>query len=122
MAQLRLLADIVAFDISHVYLALDVQGSEDTDGAQLAAIPQKKQAILRFTLPECHVFLRALREFHGLIELTTPVLEEARRLNGQNGLHGHGGGDANGAQETSLDSIIERLTTRSGEIPPQSGI
>ena len=110
MVQLRMMADIVAFDLTHVYLALDVLSSqEEEDAGQLSAVAPKKPAILRFTLPECHVFLRALREFHGLIEVTTPVLEEAKRLKARNGAPANGRHSA-GGEETSLDGIIERLT------------
>jgi len=118
--QLRILADIVAFDLTHVYLMLDVLDQQSGDDAviQPASFSQK-HSILKLTLPQCHVFLRALREFHGLIEVTTPVLEEARRLkNQQNGAHASNGGgepDANGAPEASLDDIIERLNTRAAE-------
>src|SRR5688572_15608793 len=91
VVQLRMMADIVAFDLTHVYLALDVLSSqEEEDAGQLSALAPKKPAILRFTLPECHVFLRALREFHGLIEVTTPVLEEAKRLKARNGAPANG--------------------------------
>jgi hypothetical protein len=120
--QLRILADIVAFDLTHVYLMLDVLDQQSGDDAvmQPASFSQK-HSILKLTLPQCHVFLRALREFHGLIEVTTPVLEEARRLkNQQNGAHASNGGgepDANGAPEASLDDIIERLNTRAERQP-----
>ncbi len=122
MIQLRILADIVAFDLTHVYLMLDVLDQQSGDDAvmQPASFSQK-HSILKLTLPQCHVFLRALREFHGLIEVTTPVLEEARRLkNQQNGAHASNGGgepDANGAPEASLDDIIERLNTRAERQP-----
>jgi hypothetical protein len=123
--QLRILADIVAFDLTHVYLMLDVldqHGGMGDDAVVQPASFSQKHSILKLTLPQCHVFLRALREFHGLIEVTTPVLEEARRLkNQQNGTHASNGGgepDENVATEASLDDIIERLNTRAAERPP----
>src|SRR5688572_13622829 len=104
---------------------LDVIDRHGGDGEEMEARPSaysQKHSILKLTLPQCHVFLRALREFHGLIEVTTPVLEEARRLkNQQNGAHASNGGgepDANGAPEASLDDIIERLNTRTAERQP----
>jgi hypothetical protein len=121
VVQLRMMADIVAFDLTHVYLALDVLNSEGGEGELSAAAP-KKQAILRFTLPECHVFLRALREFHGLIEVTTPVLEEARRLQNRNGSPANGKYSAGNGDEASLDSILERLGAGSEERRPQAEI
>jgi hypothetical protein len=121
VVQLRMMADIVAFDLTHVYLALDVLNSEGGEGELSTAAP-KKQAILRFTLPECHVFLRALREFHGLIEVTTPVLEEARRLQNRNGSPANGKHAAGNGEEASLDSILERLGAGNEECRPQAEI
>jgi hypothetical protein len=121
VVQLRMMADIVAFDLTHVYLALDVVNSEGEKGELSTAVP-KKQAILRLTLPECHVFLRALREFHGLIEVTTPVLEEARRLQSRKGTPANGKHAAGNGEETSLDDILERLGARSEESQPQAEI
>lgn len=115
MVQLRLLTDIVAFDLTHIYLMLDVL-REDEEGASIN--PARKASVLKLTLPECHVFLRALREFHGLIEVTTPVLEEAKRLRAQrNGPQtGTGGKEAgSGEAENSLDAIMERLNTKIAE-------
>lgn len=117
MVQLRMMADIVAFDLTHVYLALDVLSSEEEEG-QLSNT-QKKQAILRFTLPECHVFLRALREFQGLIEVTTPVLEEARRLKNRSGTSANGRHSAGSAEETSLEGILGQLSAKNEERLPQ---
>lgn len=121
VVQLRMMADIVAFDLTHVYLALDVLNSEAEEGELSAAAP-RKQAILRFTLPECHVFLRALREFQGLIEVTTPVLEEARRLHSRNGTPANGKHQAGNGEQTSLDDILGRLGARSEEHLPQAEI
>jgi hypothetical protein len=88
--QLRLMTDIVGFDLTHVYLMLDVldKRSEDrSDFESRPAVPSgQKHSLLRLTLPECHIFLRALREFNGAegsIDVTTPVLEEAKRAQGQ---------------------------------------
>jgi hypothetical protein len=123
VVQLRLLTDIVAFDLTHVYLMLDVIDRHGGDGEEMEARPSaysQKHSILRLTLPECHVFLRALREFHGLIEVTTPLLEKAKRIKtGQNGFQPSNGGTEpapNG--ETSLDTIIGRLNTRTAEYGP----
>ena len=113
------MADIVAFDLTHVYLALDVLSSGEEGEGQISALAPKKQAVLRFTLPECHVFLRALREFHGLIEVTTPVLEEAHRLKTRNGTP-NGRISAGNGEGTSLDEILERLTGRNEESLPQA--
>jgi hypothetical protein len=121
VVQLRMMADIVAFDLTHVYLALDVLNSDGEEGELSTAAP-RKQAILRFTLPECHVFLRALREFHGLIEVTTPVLEEARRLQSRNAMPANGKHSAGNGEHTSLDGILERLGARSEEHRPQTEI
>ena len=121
MVQLRMMADIVAFDLTHVYLALDVLSSAGEEGELSTAAP-KKQAVLRFTLPECHVFLRALREFHGLIEVTTPVLEEARRLQDRNGTPANGKHSTGNGEETSLDDILGRLGGRSEERRSQAEI
>lgn len=85
--QLRLMTDIVGFDLTHVYLMLDVldkRGEDRNDLEQRAS--SQKHSLLRLTLPECHIFLRALREYNGqdgAIEVTTPVLEEAKRAQGQ---------------------------------------
>jgi hypothetical protein len=112
VVQLRILADIVGFDLTHVYLMLDVLGKGEPDAAQPPASGYaQRNAVLRLTLPECHVFLRALREFHGLIEVTTPVLEEAKKLKGVSGDNLPSGGVAEG----SLDTIIERLDARAAE-------
>ncbi|HYN00030.1 MAG TPA: hypothetical protein VET25_09815, partial [Aestuariivirgaceae bacterium] len=123
VVQLRLLTDIVAFDLTHVYLMLDVLDRHGEDSEEMEARPSaysQKHSILRLTLPECHVFLRALREFHGLIEVTTPLLEKAKRIKtGQNTVQASNGGAepaTNG--ETSLDTIIGRLNTRTAEYEP----
>jgi hypothetical protein len=126
VVQLRLLADIVAFDLTHVYLMLDVLDKHGEDRDETEAGPSaysQKHSILRLTLPECHVFLRALREFHGLIEVTTPLLEEAKRAKTRrNGAHAADNAEPehNSARDTSLDAIIERLNTRASErLPPE---
>jgi hypothetical protein len=116
VVQLRLLTDIVAFDLTYIYLMLDVL----RDGEEApSANPARKASVLKLTLPECHVFLRALREFHGLIEVTTPVLEEAKRLRAQrNGSQSPNGGkeaSAGAESENSLDAIMERLNTKIAE-------
>ena len=125
MAQLRLLTDIVGFDLTHVYLMLHVldkrsEGREDY--AEQLSPHSENQSFLRLTLPECHVFLRALREFNGLIELTTPVLEEARRAKArQNGTHTAADTRAEAAApqpEPSLNEIMERLNSRIAEGTP----
>jgi hypothetical protein len=113
VVQLRILADIVGFDLTHVYLMLDVLGKGEPDEQERSASGSQRNAVLRLTLPECHVFLRALREFHGLIEVTTPVLEEAKKLKT---VPGDSLPSDNGAPvESSLDTIIERLNARAAE-------
>jgi hypothetical protein len=116
VAQLRLLTDIVGFDLTHVYLMLHVldKRSDGRDGERLSS-QADNQSFLRMTLPECHVFLRALREFNGLIELTTPVLEEAKRARSrQNGTHAAAETREAAAapSEPSLNEIMERLNSR----------
>lgn len=118
MAQLRLLTDIVGFDLTHVYLMLHVldkrSDGRDADAERLSPRADN-QSFLRMTLPECHVFLRALREFNGLIELTTPVLEEAKRARSrQNGTHAAAETreEAAAPAEPSLHEIMERLNSR----------
>jgi hypothetical protein len=125
MVQLKLLVDIVAFDLTHVYLMLDVvsnrtEEEEEDSVAQLVSAQAQKHAVLKFTLPECHVFLRALREFHGLIEVTTPVLEEAKRIKSQRAAHSNGGSENIAQDEGPLDSILQRLNTRVAERPPEA--
>jgi len=115
------LTDIVGFDLTHVYLMLHVldkrsDGRDDT----VERLPPhaENQTFLRLTLPECHVFLRALREFNGLIELTTPVLEEAKRAQArQNGTHAAADTreEAAAPPEPSLNEIMERLNSRIAE-------
>ena len=123
VVQLRLLTDIVAFDLTHVYLMLDVLDRHGEDSEEMEARPSaysQKHSILRLTLPECHVFLRALREFHGLIEVTTPLLEKAKRIKtGKNGVQAsNGGAEPAPSGDTSLDTIMERLNTRIAEYAP----
>ena len=121
MAQLRLLTDIVGFDLTHVYLmlhVLDKRSDGRDDYAERLSSPADNQSFLRMTLPECHVFLRALREFNGLIELTTPVLEEAKRARSrQNGTHAAAETTEQAAAppEPSLNEIMERLNSRIAE-------
>ena len=117
MAQLRLLTDIVGFDLTHVYLmlhVLDKRSDGRDDYAERLSPHADNQSFLRMTLPECHVFLRALREFNGLIELTTPVLEEAKRARSrQNGAHAAAETrEAAAPAEPSLNEIMERLNSR----------
>ena len=117
MAQLRLLTDIVGFDLTHVYLMLHVldKRSDGRDDYERLSPHADNQTFLRMTLPECHVFLRALREFNGLIELTTPVLEEAKRARSrQNGTHAAAETreEAAAPAEPSLNEIMERLNSR----------
>jgi hypothetical protein len=122
MVQLRLLVDIVAFDLTHVYLMLDVlnKRAEEVESVdELVSSYAQKHAILKFTLPECHVFLRALREFHGLIEVTTPVLEEAKRIKSQRSHEGNGISESATQEGGPLDSILQRLNTRAAEHPPE---
>jgi hypothetical protein len=64
--------------------------------------------------------LRALREFHGLIEVTTPVLEEARRIKSQRSHHANGTSEASAQEEGPLDSILQRLNTRAAERPSEA--
>jgi hypothetical protein len=113
------LADIVGFDLIHVYLMLDVLGKGEPDGPERSVSGYaQRNAVLRLTLPECHVFLRALREFHGLIEVTTPVLEEAKKLRsipGDSLTPDNGEPASETAAEGSLDTIIERLKARAAE-------
>jgi hypothetical protein len=118
VAQLRLLTDIVGFDLTHVYLmlhVLDKRSDGRDDYAERLSPHADNQSFLRMTLPECHVFLRALREFNGLIELTTPVLEEAKRARSrQNGTHAAAETTEQAAAppEPSLNEIMERLNSR----------
>jgi hypothetical protein len=124
VAQLRLLTDIVGFDLTHVYLMLHVldKRSDGRDDTVERLLPNaENQTFLRLTLPECHVFLRALREFNGLIELTTPVLEEAKRAKArQNGTHAAADTreEAAAPPEPSLNEIMERLNSRIAEGAP----
>jgi hypothetical protein len=121
VVQLRLLTDIVGFDLTHVYLmlhVLDKRGEGSANHAERQSPHSENQSLLRLTLPECHVFLRALREFNGLIELTTPVLEEAKRAKSrQNGTHAAAetNGAATAPPEPSLNEIMERLNSRIAE-------
>ena len=119
MAQLRLLTDIVGFDLTHVYLMLHVLDKRGEGRDDYVEGPHaENQSFLRLTLPECHVFLRALREFNGLIELTTPVLEEAKRARSrQNGTHAAAEPrqEAAAQPEPSLNEIMERLNSRIAE-------
>ncbi|HEY7747485.1 MAG TPA: hypothetical protein VH933_02285 [Aestuariivirgaceae bacterium] len=129
MVQLRLLTDIVGFDLTHVYLMLHVldKRGEIRDEEELSSAYSQKHSMLRLTLPECHIFLRALREFHGLIEVTTPVLEEAKRAKAkQNGAYSTNGAEHTSdtaaesdeaAADTPLDAILERLNNRITEGP-----
>jgi hypothetical protein len=118
VAQLRLLTDIVGFDLTHVYLMLHVldKRSDGRDDYPERLSPHaENQSFLRLTLPECHVFLRALREFNGLIELTTPVLEEAKRARSRpNGTHAAAETRevAAAVPEPSLNEIMDRLNSR----------
>jgi hypothetical protein len=108
------LTDIVGFDLTHVYLMLQVIDKRG-DAHELPSNPEN-QAVLRMTLPECHVFLRALREFNGLIEVTTPVLEEARRAKTRPVHSGPAASEqAEPAAEPSLSEIMERLGARIAE-------
>jgi len=124
VAQLRLLTDIVGFDLTHVYLMLHVldKRNDGRDDTVERLLPNaENQTFLRLTLPECHVFLRALREFNGLIELTTPVLEEAKRAQArQNGTHAAADTreEAAAPPEPSLNEIMERLNSRIAEGAP----
>src|SRR5688572_1057004 len=121
VVQLRLLTDIVGFDLTHVYLmlhVLDKRGEGRNDYAERQSPQPENQSLLRLTLPECHVFLRALREFNGLIELTTPVLEEAKRAKTrQNGTHAAAEAreETTAPPEPSLNEIMERLNSRIAE-------
>ncbi len=119
------MTDIVGFDLTHVYLTLDVMDRERADGE-----PRQKQSLLRLTLPECNLFLKALREFkgqEGSIEVTTPVLEEAKRaqgpkpagvsrvLEGQTRLKDlprTEGATGDGGQAANLGDIIEKLNVK----------
>lgn len=129
MVQLRLLTDIVGFDLTHIYLKLDVLDKPDPNADMLqerSVGHANGQAVLKLTMPECHVFLRALREFHGLIEVTTPVLEEAKRLAGPSADEQNSTSDPEPVQrdtgDNSLDSLVERLNARLAERPlAQSG-
>jgi len=118
------LTDIVGFDLTHVYLMLHVldKRSDGRDDTVERLLPNaENQTFLRLTLPECHVFLRALREFNGLIELTTPVLEEAKRAQArQNGTHAAADTreEAAAPPEPSLNEIMERLNSRIAEGAP----
>jgi hypothetical protein len=115
------LTDIVGFDLTHVYLmlhVLDKRSDGRDDYAERVSPHADNQSFLRLTLPECHVFLRALREFNGLIELTTPVLEEAKRARArQNGTHTAAETREQAAPppEPSLNEIMERLNSRIAE-------
>jgi len=118
------LADIEASDLTHVYLTLKVwdTGGELAEGGEdRAAAATQTPGVLRLTLPQCHVLLRALGEFEGLIELTTPVMEEAKRLKARKAkplMQGSGHTETDAPQ--SLDSLIERLNPRGGDHPAQA--
>jgi len=123
---LRLMTDIVAFDLTHVYLMLDVMDRRDESAGE----PRQKNSVLRLTLPECHLFLKALREFKsqdGSIEVTTPVIEEAKRAQGQKSGAVPRSVEISGklrdmarpelaasdqARETNLGDIIEKLNAK----------
>ena len=122
---LRLMTDIVGFDLTHVYLSLDVMDRRPEDGEA-----RQRQSLLKLTLPECHLFLKALKDFRGpegSIEVTTPVLEESKRpqgakpgvtgrvLEGQSRLKDlprNEGATGESGQAAKLGDIIEKLNVK----------
>ena len=77
MAELRLAVEIVEFDLTHVRVKVSVLGkrqSDKTEAATTKKLYQPSASTLRMTLIELHIFLRALLEFKGPLEVTTPDL------------------------------------------------
>lgn len=79
MVQIRLLLDVVAFDLTHVMVYMEVMDKRgEYRGRDRSQTFAPSAAHLRMTLSECAIFVRALRN-HDDIELTTPVLEASRQ-------------------------------------------
>ncbi len=81
MTELRLSVEIVEFDLTHVRVKVTVLGkrkADEADNPSKARAPQSTSSTLRMTLIELHIFLRALLEFKGPIDLTTPDLLKVR--------------------------------------------
>ncbi|MGI9415298.1 MAG: hypothetical protein ACR2PM_16610 [Hyphomicrobiales bacterium] len=81
MAQLKMSVDISEFDLTHVtvkMVVLDKRGRSTVDAAELNGGFLPSSGELRMTLPELHIFLRALLEFKGPIELTTPARDRKK--------------------------------------------
>ena len=77
MAELRLAVEIVEFDLTHVRVKVSVLGKRQSDKSEAATtkkLYQPSSSTLRMTLIELHIFLRALLEFKGPLEVTTPDL------------------------------------------------
>lgn len=77
MAELRMSVEIVEFDLTHVRVKIAVLGERKTDGDEghnTKRLYQSTASTLRMTLIELHIFLRALMEFKGPLEVTTPDL------------------------------------------------
>lgn len=81
MAELRLSVEIVEFDLTHVRVKLSVLGKRKSDAPQhpdAKKLYQHSAPTLKMTLIELHIFLRALLEFKGPLELTTPDMTRDR--------------------------------------------
>ena len=80
MVQLRLSVEIVEFDLTHATVklsVLDKRNREPADGSN-KKLYQPTATNLKMTLPELHIFLRALMEFKGPLEVTTPDMNRVR--------------------------------------------
>ena len=97
MAQLKMSVDIKEFDLTHVIVkmaVLDKRGRSTMEKAGPDGDFVPSSAELRMTLPELHIFLRALLEFKGPIELTTPTRDRKKAA------------EAGGTRETFLDDAL----------------
>lgn len=80
MVQLKLSVEIVEFDLTHATIAMTVLNKRNRDGLGGGLAEPGKQpnsANLKMTLPELHIFLRAMLEFNGPLEVTTPDLDRS---------------------------------------------
>jgi len=76
MAQLKLCLDVIDYELTHVTVLLSVLDKRDQsrlDNVGRDGEYEPSAAQLRMTLPELHIFTRALVGFDGPLEVTTPV-------------------------------------------------